>query len=58
MAYDENLAERVRAALAGRADVVEKRMFGGVAFMVRGHMSCGILASTLMVRLVRRPTAF
>jgi hypothetical protein len=51
MAYDETLAERVRAALAGRDDVVEKRMFGGVAFMVRGHMSCGIVASTLMVRL-------
>ena len=51
MAYDEKLAERVRAALAKRDDVVEKRMFGGIAFMVRGHMSCGIVASTLMVRL-------
>jgi TfoX/Sxy family transcriptional regulator of competence genes len=51
MAYDEKLAERVRAALANRDDVVEKRMFGGIAFMVRGHMSCGIVSSTLMVRL-------
>ena len=51
MAYDEKLAERVRAALANRDDVVEKRMFGGIAFMVRGHMSCGVVASTLMVRL-------
>jgi TfoX/Sxy family transcriptional regulator of competence genes len=51
MAYDEKLAERVRQALAERDDVVEKRMFGGVAFMVRGHMSCGIVGSTLMVRL-------
>ena len=51
MAYDEKLAERVRAALAKRDYVVEKRMFGGIAFMVRGHMSCGIVASTLMVRL-------
>ena len=51
MAYDEKLAERVRAALAKRDDVVEKRMFGGIAFMVRGHMSCGVVASTLMVRL-------
>ena len=51
MAYNEKLAERVRAALAKRDDVVEKRMFGGIAFMVRGHMSCGIVASTLMVRL-------
>ena len=51
MAYDEKLAERVRAALANRDDVVEKLMFGGIAFMVRGHMSCGVVASTLMVRL-------
>jgi TfoX/Sxy family transcriptional regulator of competence genes len=51
MAYDEKLAERVRQALAERDDVVAKRMFGGVAFMVRGHMSCGIVGSTLMVRL-------
>ena len=42
---------RVRAALAKRDDIVEKRIFGGIAFMVRGHMSCGIVASTLMVRL-------
>ena len=51
MVYDERLAERVRAALAERGDVVEKRMFGGIAFMVHGHMSCGIVGSTLMVRL-------
>ena len=51
MVYDEGLAERVRAALAERGDVVEKRMFGGIAFMVHGHMSCGIVGSTLMVRL-------
>jgi TfoX/Sxy family transcriptional regulator of competence genes len=51
VAYDEALAERVRGALAKRRDVVEKKMFGGVAFMVRGHMSCGIVGSTLMVRV-------
>ena len=34
MAYDENLADRVRGALGKRRDVVEKKMFGGVAFMV------------------------
>jgi TfoX/Sxy family transcriptional regulator of competence genes len=51
MAYDEALAERVRKALATRRDVVERKMFGGVAFMVRGHMSCGILGSSLMVRV-------
>jgi hypothetical protein len=48
---DESLLARVRAALARRRGVSEKRMFGGVAFMLRGHMCCGILGTTLMVRL-------
>ena len=51
MAYDEKLLERIRATLSGRRDVVEKKMFGGVAFMVGGHMSCGIQDASLMVRL-------
>jgi TfoX/Sxy family transcriptional regulator of competence genes len=51
MAFDEKLAERVRGAIGKRRDVVEKKMFGGVAFMVRGHMSCGIVGETLMVRI-------
>jgi hypothetical protein len=38
MAYDEELADRVRALLGGRADE-EKRMFGGLAFLINGHMS-------------------
>jgi TfoX/Sxy family transcriptional regulator of competence genes len=38
MAYDEELAARIRELLAGE-DVVEKRMFGGLAFLVRGNMS-------------------
>ena len=51
MAFDERLAARVRSALKERNDVVEKHMFGGVAFMVRGHMSCGVAGSSLMVRV-------
>lgn len=51
MAYDEGLAERVRRALQGRNDVVEKRMFGGCAFLVSGSMACGITAHDLMVRV-------
>ena len=51
MAFDVRLAERVRRALAPRRDVEEKRMFGGIAFMVQGHMACGIVGSSLMVRL-------
>ncbi|MEM7051998.1 MAG: TfoX/Sxy family protein [Acidobacteriota bacterium] len=51
MAYDEGLAERVRQHLDGRTDVVEKKMFGGLAFMVRGHMCVGVNAETLMARV-------
>lgn len=51
MAFDEALAERVREALAGRADVSERKMFGGIAFMVAGNMAVGILDDDLMVRL-------
>ncbi|HTY42387.1 MAG TPA: TfoX/Sxy family protein [Thermoanaerobaculia bacterium] len=51
MAFDEKLAARIRSVLEDRKDVVEKRMFGGVAFMVRGHMSCGVVGSSLMVRV-------
>ena len=56
MAFDEGLAERIRLALQSRDDltaddVVEKKMFGGLAFMVRGHMTVGINGDELMVRL-------
>ena len=51
MPFDEKLAARVRKLLDGRVDVEEKRMFGGLAFMVRGHMSVGLRDSTLMVRV-------
>ena len=39
MAYDEDLANRIRGLLGARDGVVEKRMFGGLAFLVGGHMS-------------------
>jgi TfoX/Sxy family transcriptional regulator of competence genes len=51
MAYDEGLAERIRGVLDERPGVSEKRMFGGVAFLVRGHMSVGIVQDKLMVRV-------
>jgi len=51
MAYDEGLAERVRDALRGRVDVTERKMFGGLAFMARGHMFVGILGDALMARV-------
>ena len=51
MAYDEGLAERIRGALDEQPGVSEKRMFGGVAFLVKGHMSVGIVQDKLMVRV-------
>ncbi len=39
MAYDEDLADRIREAVQDVDDVVEKRMFGGLAFLVHGHMA-------------------
>jgi TfoX/Sxy family transcriptional regulator of competence genes len=51
MAYDENLARRIREVLRDRADVAEKKMFGGLAFLASGHMCCGIVDRDLMVRV-------
>jgi len=53
MAYDEGLAERVRDLFDSAPDVVEKKMFGGVAFMVAGNMACGIIGDDLLVRVAR-----
>lgn len=51
MAYDEQLAERVRDLLAPRDDVTERKMFGGVGFMVGGNMCVGVMNDDLIVRL-------
>jgi TfoX/Sxy family transcriptional regulator of competence genes len=51
MAYDEPLAERVRRVLAGRPGLEERRMFGGLAFLLDGRMFCGISKDELMVRV-------
>ena len=51
MAYDEKLAERIRRAVGPRADVTEKKMFGGVAFLLDGKMFVGIVKDELMVRV-------
>jgi hypothetical protein len=51
MAYDDGLAERIRGALEDRSDVSERRMFGGLAFLVGGHMCVGVLQDKLMVRV-------
>ncbi len=39
MAYDENLADRIRELIAGEADLTEQKMFGGLAFLIGGNMA-------------------
>ena len=51
MAYSEPLGERIREALGKRKDVAEKKMMGGLTFMVNGKMCAGVLKDNLMVRL-------
>jgi TfoX N-terminal domain len=51
VAYDEDLAGRVRAVLPLNEAGTERQMFGGLAFMLGGHMFCGVVRDTLMVRL-------
>ena len=50
MAYDTHLAERIRWLLVDDG-VTEREMFGGIAFMLRGNMVCGVSHDTLMLRL-------
>ena len=51
MPFDERLAQRVRDILAEECTARERRMFGGLAFMVNGHMCCGIVGEDLVVRV-------
>ena len=50
MPYHEELVERVRGVLAGKA-FKERKMFGGLTFMVQGNMACGVAGDRLMVRV-------
>jgi len=51
VAFDEGLAERVRALLANEPDSHERKMFGGLCFLCSGNMACGIVGDELMVRV-------
>lgn len=51
MAFDESLAARIRKRLARRAGVTEKKMFGGLAFILNGNMCCGVHKREMIVRL-------
>ena len=51
MAFDEGLAQRVREAVSARPGITERRMFGGLAFLLGGRMFVGISGSKLMARV-------
>ena len=53
MAYSEELATRIRDVIGARTGVSERKMFGGVVWMVDGNMACGTLGEDLMVRMAR-----
>lgn len=57
MAFDEGLAERIRKRLAGNKGLTEKKMFGGLAFLLKGNMCCGVHRRELIVRLDPAQTA-
>ena len=51
MAFDENLAARIRNQLGKKRGLTEKKMFGGIAFLLNGNMSCGVHGAEMIVRL-------
>ena len=51
MAYDEGLAQRVRELLEEETGFNEKRMFGGICFLLYGNMACGIINDDIIVRV-------
>ena len=51
MAYDEKLADRIRNILGRRKGITEKKMFGGLSFLLNGKMCCGVLKDILVVRV-------
>jgi len=57
VAYDENLAQRIRLILGGMPGLVEKKMFGGVGFILHGNLACGVHKEARSFGLVRRNTS-
>ena len=56
MAFDEQLANSVRKQLGPKAGLVEKKMFGGLAFLINGNMSVGVHGNELIVRIAPEST--
>ena len=57
MAFDAGLADRIRGVLPRKRAISERKMFGGIAFMLHGNMFCGVVKSDLMLRLGEAATA-
>ena len=51
MAYEESVADDIRAHLGSHPELIENQMFGGIAFMVNVNMAVGVAGSELMVRV-------
>src|SRR5690242_15573945 len=51
MAFDASLAQRIRAALARKRNIEEKKMFGGIGFLLNGNMLVGVWKNSLIARL-------
>jgi TfoX/Sxy family transcriptional regulator of competence genes len=51
MVFDQGLTQRIRETIGERPDLVEKKMFGGIGFMLRGNMACGVNKDDLIVRV-------
>ncbi len=51
MAYNEDLAQRVQEILSGQPGFVEKKMFGGIGYILYGNMACGVNKDNLIVRV-------
>jgi hypothetical protein len=52
MAFDETLTARVRHTLSGHSGIAERKMFGGIAFLLNGRMCCGVAGRDLVVRVI------
>ena len=51
MAYDEGVAQRVRELISDQPGYEEKKMFGGIGFLIHGNMACGVLRKDLIIRV-------
>jgi TfoX/Sxy family transcriptional regulator of competence genes len=56
MAYDKKLADRIRKTLGKQPRLTEREMFGGIGFMLRGNMACGVIGDEMMVRIAKEET--